>query len=127
MAYKDFTEMPVWKKAFYLLLLVYRLTRKFPSEEKFCLVSDMRRAAHSVTNNIAEGFGRYESFDKTRFYKIARGSCYELINQSLASEALGYIKTHEKDELITGYQDVISELESMIKTLETSKREKIRY
>ncbi|MFO7852440.1 MAG: four helix bundle protein [Bacteroidota bacterium] len=127
MAYKDFTEMPVWKKAFYLLLLVYRLTKKYPAEEKFFLVSDMRRAAHSVTNNTAEGFGRYESFDKTRFYKIARGSCYELINQSLASRALDYITSHEKDELVNGYRDVISELDSMIKTIETTKKEIHRY
>ncbi len=122
MAYKDFTEMPVWKKAFHLLLLVYKLTKKFPVEEKYCLVSDMRRAAHSVTNNTAEGFGRYEPFDKTRFYKIARGSCYELINQILASEALSYITNHEKNELVNGYRDVISELDSMIKTIETTKK-----
>ena len=54
-------------------------------QEKYGLVSDMRRAANSVTNNISEGFGRYEKLDKTRFYKISRGSCYELINQSLTS------------------------------------------
>jgi len=121
MAYKDFTEMSVWRKAFKLLLLVYKLTRKFPSDEKFCLISDMRRAAHSVTNNTSEGFGRYEPFDKTRFYKIARGSCYEIINQSMASEALDYITKYEMNQLTTGYRNVISELDPMIKSIESNR------
>jgi len=113
--------MSVWRKAFKLLLLVYKLTRKFPSDEKFCLISDMRRAAHSVTNNTSEGFGRYEPFDKTRFYKIARGSCYEIINQSMASEALDYITKYEMNQLTTGYRNVISELDPMIKSIESNR------
>lgn len=73
MGYKDFTEMTVWQKAFKLLLKVYEVTKTYPPEEKYTLVSDMRRAANSVTNNISEGFGRYGKLDKTRFYKISRG------------------------------------------------------
>ena len=96
MAYKDFTEMPVWQKVFALLLKVYEFTKTYPTEEKYGLVSDMRRAANSVTNNISEGFGRYERLDKTRFYKISGGSCYELINQSMASQALGFLPDKNK-------------------------------
>jgi four helix bundle protein len=59
---------------------------------------------------------------KTRFYKISRGSCYELINQSLASQALGYISDKEMDELTKGYRDVIDGLDPMIKSIETSTR-----
>jgi len=121
MAFKDFTEMTVWQKAFDLLLMVYKYTGQFPPDEKYCLVSDMRRAAHSVTNNISEGFGRYEPHDKTRFYKIARGSCYELINQSLASESLRYIDLDSRNALIERYKVVINELDPMIKTIETSR------
>ena len=120
MAYKDFTEMPVWHKAFVLLLKIYEVTKTYPTEEKYGLVSDMRRAANSVTNNISEGFGRYERLDKTRFYKISRGSCYELINQSMASQALGFLSDNDKNGLINGYRDVISGLDSMIKSIETS-------
>jgi four helix bundle protein len=122
MAYKDFTEMPVWQKAFKLLLKVYEVTKTYPTEEKYGLVSDMRRAANSVTNNISEGFGRYEKLDKTGFYKISRGSCYELINQGLASEALGFITDKDKDEFTNGYHDVIADLDSMIKSIETTLR-----
>jgi len=80
----------------------------------------MRRTANSVTNNISEGFGRYERLDKTRFYKISRGSCYELINQSMASQALGFITDKDKDELTNGYRGVIADLDPMIKSIETS-------
>ena len=122
MSYKDFTDMPVWHKAFNLVLKVYEVTKNFPVEERYGLISDMRRAANSVTNNISEGFGRFERLDKTRFYKISRGSCYELINQSLVSNALGFISDTDKSELTRGYSDVISELDSMIKSIETIQR-----
>lgn len=101
MAYKDFTEMAVWQKGFKLLLKVYEVTKAYPKEEKYGLVSDMRRAANSVTNNISEGFGRYEKLDKTRFYKISRGSCYELT---------------------IGYRNVIADLDPIIKSIETTIR-----
>lgn len=88
MTYRDFTEMPGWLMAFDLLLDVYRITKKYPKDEVYSLVSDMRRAANSITHNVAEGFGRFEPKDKTRFYKIARASGYEIMSQTLVSETL---------------------------------------
>lgn len=127
MAYRDFSEMPVWKKSFELLLRVYEITRKFPSDEKFGLVSDMRRAANSVVHNISEGYGRFESRDKTRFYKISRGSCYEIISQVMVAFALGYIaEKTEEERLITGYREVISEIDPLIKSIETKNLSKPR-
>lgn len=83
------------------------------------MVSDMRRAANSISHNIAEGFGRYEAKDKTRFYKISRGSNYELMSQSLASYELKFIKEKNVlDELITSSKTIIEELNSLIKSLE---------
>ena len=121
MAYKDFTQMSVWQKAFKLLIQIYKITQKFPKEEKFGMVSDMRRAANSVVHNIAEGFGRYEKFDKSRFYKISRGSCYELLSQVMVSLALQYIGKDEESSLIKGYKEVIDELDSLIKSIENKK------
>ncbi len=74
--YKHFPEMPVWQKAHEAVLLVYELTGAFPESERFGLTSQMRRAAVSITSNIAEGFGRQTSKDKARFFLYARGSCY---------------------------------------------------
>ncbi|MCK4407496.1 MAG: four helix bundle protein [Bacteroidales bacterium] len=121
MAYKDFTQMAVWQKAFKLLIEVYRLTKFFPKEERYGMISDIKRSANSVVHNIAEGFGRYEKRDKTRFYKISRGSCYEIISQTLVSLALKYINQDEKINLVTGYREVINELDSMIKSIENRK------
>lgn len=120
MKFEEFTDMPVWQTGFDILLKVYKVTKDFPSEERFVLVSDMRRSANSIVHNIAEGFGRYESRDKTRFYKISRGSAYELISQILVSYALEYIKEEkQRDTLINSCKKIIEELNALIKTLES--------
>ena len=97
MSYEDFTQMPVWQSAFNLTLNIYKITKSFLSDERFGLISDMRRAANSIAHNIAEGFGRYETRDKTRFYKISRGSAYELMSQILISNGLSYIQEIQKN------------------------------
>jgi four helix bundle protein len=122
MSYKDFTSMPVWKTAFNLLLEIYKVTKAFPSDERFGLTSDIRRAANSIVHNIAEGFGRYEAKDKTRFYKISRGSAYELMSQIMVSHALLYIENENlKEQLLQNCRQIIGDLSSIIKTLEKGK------
>ena len=121
MQYTDFTNMPVWQKSVELLLKIYRITKHFPPEEKFGLTSDMRRAANSISHNIAEGFGRYEPRDKTRFYKISRGSGYEIMSQSIVANKLGYIKEKNiLDEIINSSTEIVKELTALIKSLETN-------
>lgn len=118
MAFDDFTKMHVWQLTFKLVVKVYRVTKDFPAEEKFGLVSDMRRAVNSILHNIAEGFGRYEPRDKTRFYKISRGSCFELMSQLLVSYELEYIKDKALlEELLSDCKRIIKELNSINKTL----------
>jgi len=80
MKYDDFTQMPVYKKALHLLVYIYTLVKTYPKKETYILVNDMKRAVNSICHNIAEGFGRFEQRDKTRFYKISRGSSFGLIN-----------------------------------------------
>jgi len=110
--------MPIWQKGIALLKIIYQITDTFPKEEKYSMVSDMRRSANSVVHNIAEGFGRYENKDKTRFYKISRGSAYEIISQSLASLALLYMNEEVKDILVNGYKEIIDEEDKLIKSIE---------
>ena len=119
MPFQDFTDFPVWKKGFSLLLDVYRITKGFPKDERFLLISDMRRAANSVIHNVAEGFGRFEPKDKSRFYKISRGSSYELISQSLTGSALIYWNEIDTALLTMGYRDIIEELDKLIKSVES--------
>ena len=73
-----FQQLEVWQEAHKLTLLVYKITKGFPNEEKFGLVSQMRRAAVSIPANIVEGFKRRSPRDKLRFYNIAEGSLEEV-------------------------------------------------
>jgi four helix bundle protein len=117
--YPDFTNMSVWKKSIELLLKIYEITKNFPSDERFGLISDMRRAVNSISHNFAEGFGRYEPRDKTRFYKISRGSGYELMSQSFASFKLGFIPDKNiLDEIILVTTEIVNELAALIISLE---------
>jgi len=119
MEYPDFTNMSVWQKSVELLLKIYQITKLFPSDEKFGLTSDMKRAVNSIPHNIAEGFGRYEPRDKTRFYKISRGSGYELMSQSIVAHKLGYIKEKSTlNEIINSSTEIVKELTALIKSLE---------
>jgi len=88
---KEFTDLDVWKRAHELVKLTYKLTQSFPKDERYVLVPQMRRAAISITSNIAEGFGRRTLKDKTHFYTIAAGSLIELINQMILAKDLGYV------------------------------------
>ncbi|MFO7526134.1 MAG: four helix bundle protein [Ignavibacteriaceae bacterium] len=122
MKYPDFTSMPVYQKALELLIKIYQITKKFPPEEKYGITSDIRRAANSVVHNIAEGFGRFEPKDKTRFYKISRGSAYELMSQSIVSYKLEYIKEESVlEKILSESNDIIQELNSLIKSIEIKK------
>ena len=89
---RDFTQLLVWRQGHDMVLETYRMTKMFPKDELFCLVSQMRRAAISITSNIAEGFGRRTLPDKKHFYVMAAGSLSELINQFMIAKDLGYLQ-----------------------------------
>ena len=122
MSYHDFTAMPVWQHALQLLVRVYIITKKFPLEEKYGMTADIRRSANSVLHNLAEGFGRYENKDKTRFYKISRGSAQEIISQFIASHILQFLTIEERDELVKGYKEIIYDEDKLIKSVELRKK-----
>ncbi len=96
---KDFYDLDVWKKGHELVLEIYKITKDFPKEEKFGIIDQLRRAASSITANIAEGFERYHFNDKIKFYYQARGSVAEVQNFLLLSRDLGYITTEKCEEL----------------------------
>src|SRR5260221_14443086 len=90
---KSFTDLQAWKEGHVLVLLIYKITKSFPAEERFCLIDQMRRCVISITSNIAEGFSRKGSKEKTQFYYMALGSLTELQNQLLVSRDIQYINT----------------------------------
>lgn len=87
----SFTGLDTWKEGHKLVLMIYDITKKFPKEEIFGLVSQMRRAAVSITSNIAEGFSRNGVKEKIQFYSVARGSNVEIQNQLLIAKDIKYI------------------------------------
>ena len=86
----NFKELVVWKKSMELVTEIYEITGTFPSEEKFGLVSQVRRAAVSIPSNIAEGNSRRSSADYIQFLKIARGSGAEVETQIIISKKLTF-------------------------------------
>ena len=111
-----FQQLEAWKEAHKLVLMVYQVTKGFPGDERFGLVSQMRRAAVSVPANIAEGFKRRGIQDKIRFYNIAEGSLEELKYFFILSRDLGYISS--KDDLMTQAEMVGRLLHGLITSTE---------
>ena len=88
---QSFTDLEVWREAHKFVLLIYKMTKTFPKEEIFGLVSQMRRAAVSITSNISEGFSRISYKEKIQFYSISHGSLTEVQNQMLIAKDVGYV------------------------------------
>jgi four helix bundle protein len=91
----SFQNVIAWQKAHAFVLQVYRVTRSFPEDEKFGLVSQFRRAAVSIEANIAEGYKKLSKADKLRFMNISQGSQEECRDYIILSRDLGYISQEE--------------------------------
>jgi four helix bundle protein len=78
----NFEKLDVWQKAIAFADLVYSQTQSFPNEERFGLTNQMRRAAVSISSNIAEGASRMSQIDFARFIEIASGSVFEVTSQA---------------------------------------------
>jgi four helix bundle protein len=96
---KSFTDLQVWQEAHKLVLMIYQGTKKFPKEELFSLVNQIRRAAVSITFNITEGFYRQSYKEKLQFYYMALGSLTEIQNQLLIAEDLKYLSRAEFNKI----------------------------
>jgi len=90
-----FKDLDAWKEGHLLVLMVYEITKLFPRDELFGLTSQMRRAAVSITSNIAEGFSRQSYKEKTQFYSMAQGSVTEIQNQLAVAKDVGYISEQD--------------------------------
>ena len=114
---RDFRELKVWEKAHLLTLQVYGSTKNFPSDERFGLTLQLRRAAASVPMNIAEGCGRESERELARFMSIADGSASEVEYQLLLAGNLKYIQDETYRELNQQVNEVKRMLNSFIRKL----------
>lgn len=96
----NFTDLRVWQEAHKLVLIIYKTTENFPSHELYGLVSQMRRAAVSITSNIAEGFSRATLKDKLKFYVMAHGSLTEIENQLMIARDLKYLENLDYEKTV---------------------------
>ncbi len=96
---RNFKDLIVWEKSHLLCLEIYRITNLFPSEEKFGLISQLRRVSSSVPTNIAEGCGYQTQKEFARFLRIASGSISEVEYQILLSKDLKFITNEDYDKL----------------------------
>jgi four helix bundle protein len=96
---KDFKDLDVWKASKQLAVIFYKNTENFPKHELFGLTNQMRRAAISISSNIAEGCGRKTAKDTTQFLYISRGSLFELESQLIIAFELNYILQEPYDQL----------------------------
>lgn len=114
---KSYKELDVWQKSIDLAVGIYNLTESFPSDEKYALTNQMRRAAVSIPSNIAEGFFRDSTKDYIKFLYIARGSRAELETQILLAYRLEYINSDQYDEFQNNLETISRMLNSMISRL----------
>jgi len=95
----NFEKLETWQKAIAFADLVYETTRNFPADERFGLTNQMRRAAVSVSSNIAEGAARNSKADYARFLEIATGSLFEVVSQSFVGKRQGHLSEPDFQKL----------------------------
>jgi four helix bundle protein len=109
----DFRDLRVWDEAMTLSEMVYDVTSRFPSDERFGLVSQMRRASVSVPSCIAEGNARGSTKDYLRFLSMAKGSLAELQTQLLLCGRLGFLDRVPLDQVLDRLNSVVCMLHSL--------------
>jgi len=112
----NFKELKVWKAGIEICKTIFELTRSFPSEERFGLMSQMTRCAVSIPSNIAEGCGRKSNKELNQFLNIALGSSFELETQLIIAKGFNYLSV-EKFDVINAS---IIEIQKMISGLQKS-------
>jgi len=121
---KDFTTLEAWKKARLVKLYFYKeVIPLLPAEEKFNLNNQIRRASISGTANISEGYGRYHYQKGIQFYRIARGSLYELKDHLTSCYDLGFISEETFNKGISLIEEAKSMLNGYIKFVNARKEQ----
>ncbi len=116
----NFEKLDVWNESIAFADLVYSLTRNFPNYERFGLTNQMRRAAVSISSNIAEGSSRSSRTDFARFIEIAAGSVFEVVSQSTISKRQGFLSEQEFAQIYAAAEKQSRMLSGLRKSLESN-------
>ena len=117
----SFERLTVWQDSRVLAKRIYLVTKEFPADEKFGLVSQLRRSVISVSSNIVEGSYRITNKDKINFMNIAFGSLMELLSQIIISRDLDYINKEQYSELRSLIEKVSNKLASLTNYFKAAK------
>jgi four helix bundle protein len=120
-----FEKLDVWKRAIEYAGTVYSVTTSFPSDERFGLTNQLRRAAVSVSSNIAEGTGRVSDVDFARFLEIAYGSLMEVVSQLTVAHHQSLVSKERYDALYSESQELARMLSGLRNTLLRKKQQQL--
>ncbi len=115
-------DLNIWKKAIDLSVDIYKVTSNFPEDERFGLISQMRRSAVSIPSNIAEGAGRNSDKEFTYFLGISNGSSNELLSQMIIAKRLTFVDDNDANSMI----ERIDEIQKMNYGLKSSLEKKVK-
>lgn len=115
----SFEKLNVWKDARELVKLVYEVSSKFPSKEKYALCSQIQRAVISIPSNIAEGMGRLSEKEQIRFLEIAYGSTMEVYCQLILASDLNYITQDKLEEVTVLLDKVANKINALSKSIKS--------
>jgi four helix bundle protein len=113
-----FEKLEIWQDSRKLVIKVYKLTKKFPVEEKFCLIDQIRRAAISISLNIAEGSDRKSDKEFKRFLRMAIASAEEVVTGFYLSLDLEYINQQEFDNIYEELNIIVAKINALVKKLD---------
>jgi four helix bundle protein len=117
MAIETYRDLEIWKKSIEVVKDIYKLTEKFPKQETYGLVSQMRRSAISIPSNVAEGFKRYHNKEYKQFLHITLGSCAELETQIIIAKELKYIQQNDEAALLEKLDHIGRMITNLLKKL----------
>ena len=112
----SFEKLNVWIDSKELIKLIYKVTKDFPSEEKFGLTNQLRRASVSIASNLAEGTSRNTNKDKAHFTTLSFSSLMEVLNQVIIAKELELIKEHDYNTIITDIEKISNKLNALRKS-----------
>ena len=121
---KNFTDLEVWQIARDVRNEIYLICKKLPVEEKYNLSIQMRKAAVSLTANIAEGYGRFHFQENIQFLRTSRGSAYELVDHVITCKDQNYISAEMAEEINEQLRRCIRLIDGLVRYLKSQKNMK---
>ena len=120
--YKSFKDMPIWQEAIRVAEMIFKLTDNLPRKEDYGFTSQVRRAALSISANIAEAFGRQHTLDKIKFYYTSRGSVTETQSHLEYGTRVGYLNQQNAKEVDAMLSKLHNDVNKVIASLRESNK-----